>query len=100
MAKRTDSNQKEIVKAFRQLGASVQILSDVGKGCPDLLIGMCARNFLVEVKDGKKPPSGQRLTEHEQDFFDSWHGQVCIIRSIEDVHSFVQNVICPSVFST
>jgi hypothetical protein len=92
MAKRTDANQKEIVQALRNCGASVFILSDVGKGCPDLLIGLSGRNYLGEVKDGKKPPSGQKLTEKEQLFFNSWKGQVCILKSLDDVAIFINSV--------
>ena len=90
-AKRVDENQKEIVKAFREIGASVQILSDVGKGCPDLLIGFAGRNWLIEIKNGNKPPSQQQLTEKEQQFFNTWRGQVCIIRSIEQARFFFKN---------
>lgn len=92
MAKRTDANQREIVAALRKCGASVFILSEVGKGCPDLLIGLCGKNYLGEVKDGAKPPSGQRLTEKEQLFFDSWKGQVCILKSLEDVFHFINSL--------
>lgn len=91
MAKRTDSNQTEIVKLFRNLGCTVQILSDVGRGCPDLVIGMQGKNFLVEVKDGKKCLSAQKLTEHEQKFFDTWKGQVCIISSQDDLLRFIES---------
>ena len=90
MAKRTDANQTEIVKTFRSLGASVLILSSVGKGCPDLMVGIFGRNFLVEVKDGKKPPSGRKLTEHEQLFFDGWKGQVCVVKSPDEAISLLQ----------
>lgn len=92
MAKRVDANQKEIVKALRDCGASVFILSDVGMGCPDLLIGKHGFNYLGEVKDGKKPPSGRRLTEHEQKFFNTWQGQVCLLESVEDVIIFMNSI--------
>lgn len=90
MARRTDANQKEIVKAFRDLGASVFILSDLGKGCPDLVVGINYQNYLVEIKDGKKPLSGQKLTEKEEKFFNTWKGQVCIVKSIYDVVQLIQ----------
>lgn len=93
MPKRTDANQREVVETFRSMGASVLILSEVGKGCPDLAIGIFGKNFLVEVKDGKKPLSAQKLTEKEQDFFNSWQGQVCIIRSVDEAISFVRDAI-------
>lgn len=92
MPKRIDDNQREIVKAFRDMGATVQILSAIGKGCPDLLLGWRGQNYLIEIKNGKKPPSGQRLTEHEQKFFDSWKGQVCIINSIDNAVLFINSI--------
>lgn len=92
MAKRVDDNQKEIVGIFRSLGASVQILSDLGKGCPDLVVGIFGKNYLVEVKNGKKPPSGQKLTDKEQLFFSTWKGQVCIIKSGDEAWKFISNL--------
>lgn len=65
---------------LRRCGASVQILSAVGKGCPDLLVGYRGKNYLLEVKDGKKKPSARRLTPDEEDFFLSWKGQVSVVR--------------------
>ena len=50
MAKRTDHNQAEIVKALRAIGCSVQDLSQTGRGCPDVLIGYKGRNYLAEVQ--------------------------------------------------
>ena len=86
---RIDENQKEIVKTFRELGASVLILSSVGKGCPDILVGITdvqgrKHNILVEIKDGSKCPSKRKLTEDEQKFFDNWKGKVVIIDSIAE----------------
>ena len=61
-AAKVDANQTEIVKALRQVGASVQSLAATGKGCPDLLVGIRGLNFLIEVKDGAKPRSDRKLT--------------------------------------
>lgn len=93
MAKRVDGNQKEIVEAFREMGVSVQILSDLGKGCPDLVAGFRGVNYLIEVKNGDKPPSAQKLTPQEQEFFDSWQGQVCIINSVEQAILFIKEIL-------
>lgn len=84
MAKRVDANQKSIVDTFRAIGATVQIISMVGKGCPDIIVGYKGVNYLIEIKDGTKAKSGQKLTEHEQKFFDHWQGQVCLITSNDD----------------
>ena len=55
---RRDANQAEIVKALESVGASVLDLADVGRGCPDLLVGYAGREWLIEVKmpTGKLTP--------------------------------------------
>lgn len=92
MPKRVDANQREIVKTFRDLGASVHVLSDLGKGCPDIVVGLFGKNYLIEIKDGSKVPSAQRLTDKEQLFFDGWKGHVQIIKSVQEVVYFVNNL--------
>ncbi len=82
MTGRPDSNQGEIVKALRDAGASVFILSSLGRGLPDLLIGWHGVNLLAEVKN--LAGRGERLTPAEKVFIESWRGQVCIIRSISE----------------
>lgn len=85
MPKRTDTNQSTIVEQLRAIGVSVQHLHTVGKGCPDLLLGLRKLNFLIELKDSKKPPSKKKLTEDEQKFFDSWKGQVNKCETLEEI---------------
>lgn len=92
MAKRTDFNQREIVSTFRKLGAKVLIMSDLGKGAPDILVGHRKRNWLFEIKDGKKMPSQQKLTPMEEEFHRTWQGQVGIINSVDDVISFMNDL--------
>ncbi len=71
---RTDANQADIVKALRKAGCSVLILSDVGGGCPDLLVGRGGNNFLLECKDPSKSPSERCLTADQRVFFQDWRG--------------------------
>jgi hypothetical protein len=61
---RVDANQSEIVKALRKIGATVLILSQL-KNAFDLLVGYRSKLFIVEIKDGSKPPSQRKLTEGE-----------------------------------
>lgn len=84
MAKRVDSNQKEIVACMRNLGATVAITSMVGKGFVDAVVGFRGTNYLVEIKDGKKCKSAQKLTEHEKEFHETWRGTVHIVTSVND----------------
>ncbi len=82
--KRVDSNQKKIVQTLRAIGADVLHLHEVGKGCPDILVGFRNQNFLFEIKDSSLPPSRRKLTEAEQEFHDSWRGQVAIITCADE----------------
>jgi hypothetical protein len=81
---RVDANQKALTELWRKMGVTVLILSGVGHGSPDLLLGVDGVNVLVELKNGKLPLSAQKLTELEQKFFDEWKGQVCIVRNETD----------------
>lgn len=82
-AAKIDANQNEIVAALRNIGCTVQILSSVGKGCPDILVGFRGENFLIEIKDGNKPPSGQKLTPDQVEWHANWNGQVNVANSVE-----------------
>lgn len=80
-AARTDTNQAEIVQVLRKAGCTVQHLHTLGQGTPDLLVGYAGSNFLLEVKDGNKPPSKRKLTPDEELWHRRWGGQVAIVSS-------------------
>ena len=56
-AAKVDANHSTIVKALRDVGATVLSLASMGHGCPDLVIGKDGKNWLVEVKDPMQKPS-------------------------------------------
>ncbi len=89
-AAKADANQASIVAALRQIGCSVQPLHTVGKGVPDLLVGIRGQNLLLEVKDGAKAPSAQRLTADQQQWHADWRGHVEVVNSIEQAIIAVQ----------
>lgn len=91
--KRVDHNQKEIVDVFRKLGISVLLLSSVGKGCPDICLGYNGKCYLVEIKNGKKPPSHQKLTDAEKLFFESWKGHCVVINSLDNALHFAKEIM-------
>lgn len=86
---RIDANQPQIVRALRKAGAKVESLAQLGKGCPDLLVGFRGVNYLFEVKDGDKIPSARKLTDDESKWHEEWRGQVSIIENIEDALKFI-----------
>jgi hypothetical protein len=66
---RIDTNHKEIVKALRQIGATVVSLAAMKHGCPDLLVGYQGETILMEVK----MPKG-KFTPDQLDFIGKWRG--------------------------
>lgn len=83
-AARVDANQTQIVSALRAAGATVQSLSAVGQGCPDLLVGHHGTNILMELKDGKKPPSERKLTSDQIVWHSEWKGVVFLVTSVDE----------------
>ena len=85
MAAKVDANQGEIVDALRGHYCSVALLHRVGGGVPDLLVGYQGRNILMEVKDGAKPASQQKLTGPQVEFHAAWRGaNIHIVRNTEE----------------
>ena len=80
-----DENQPAVVKLFRKLGWSVQVLSTVGGGVPDIIVGKNQVNLFVEIKDGNKPPSARKLTTAQVKWHKEWRGNVHIVISEDDV---------------
>ena len=100
-AAKTDRNQAEIVKALRAVGCSVQPLHAVGKGCPDILVGVPERsavhsffrprkNLILEIKDGAKSPSERQLTPDQVKWHAAWRGAPVIV--VENVDQALEAV--------
>jgi Holliday junction resolvase len=90
LANKIDDNQTAIVSALRKAGVLVLSLAAVGKGCPDLLISRGGKLALVEIKDGSKVPSKQRLTPDQERFHAVW--PVYIVRSVDEALAIVRYV--------
>lgn len=84
-AAKIDANQNEIVEFLRKQGATVQILSSVGKGCPDILVGFKGKNLLMEIKDGLKSASQTKLTPDQVKWHSEWRGDVDVVFTVYDV---------------
>jgi hypothetical protein len=89
MPKRVDANQKPITKELRDLGFSVSLTHEVGKGFPDIVVGFMGLNVLIELKVDEK----KKLTEAEEQFFNTWKGQVSKSCSSADVIEEMMNAL-------
>lgn len=79
-----DANQTEVVKTLRAAGATVQSLATIGNGCPDLLVGYRGVTVLLEVKDGNKAASAQKLTPDQEKWHSNWGGGIlAVVNSAE-----------------
>jgi hypothetical protein len=91
--KRRDGNHAEIVDALRAIGCSVVDIADVGGGIGDVLVGYHGRNYLLEIKDGSRPPSERQLTEAEADMARTWRGHWTIVETVDEAIGAVGNGI-------
>jgi hypothetical protein len=76
------------VEALRDAGCVVESLHRVGGGVPDLLVGRRVASgvklWLLEVKDGRRPPSERRLSERQIEWHRRWWGAPIVVESVED----------------
>lgn len=82
-ASKVDANQADIVSGLRAVGASVTVTSAVGHGFTDLVVGYRGVNYLLEVKDGCKPPSARKLTEDQEKWHAEWRGQKAVVETLD-----------------
>jgi hypothetical protein len=66
----TDGNQAAIVKALKQVHASVGVITQGTAGIPDLLVGWRGQTVLMEVKSSPKAP----MTSGQVEFHGRWKG--------------------------
>jgi Holliday junction resolvase len=82
---RVDSNQKKIVSELRELGCSILHTHQLGKGAPDIIVGYNGNNYLIEIKDGNKTLSQQKLTKDELHFQSNWKGAYFVCNSTKQI---------------
>ena len=85
-AKRTDKNQTELTNAIKHIpGLSICDLSGAGQGVPDIMFGYMGRNILCEIKREDVSPSRSKLNDRQVEWHDNWHGQVAVVRNVDDI---------------
>lgn len=88
---RIDQNQTEIVEGLRKFGASVEVLSNVGGGVPDLLVGWRGTNYLIEVKSTVTSYGRNGLNQMQQDWHDKWLGHKAVAESLDEAITIISN---------
>jgi len=83
-AAKVDRNQAEIIAALELVGATVTSLAAVGGGVPDLLVAHRKKWHLLEVKDGKKPPSERQLTPDQVKWHAKQQAPVHTVKSVDE----------------
>ena len=80
-ARKRDENEPGIVAALELAGATVVSLDKP----VDLLVGFESDTELLEVKNGNQPPSWQRVTPDQAEFFKHWKGKRArIVRTMRE----------------
>jgi hypothetical protein len=93
-AKRVDDNHAEIRDGLRAAGYPVLDLSSCGNGIPDLSVLVAPDvSLFLEVKDGKKAKSAQKLTDKEEIFMQHWAKHTRVVNSLEAALEAVKVVI-------
>jgi hypothetical protein len=85
LRKRKDLNQKNIEKELRRLNITFIDISNFGGGVGDILIGYHGVNYLFEIKNPDRSPSGLKLTKAEAEFNNTWQGQYKIVTNIYEI---------------
>lgn len=91
-AAKVDSNQGELVKALRRMGASVEITSASHDGFTDLVVGFQGVTVLVEVKDGSLEPSRRRLTPAQEVVHGRFTGAITVIETLEQAVALIERM--------
>ena len=88
-----DGNHAEIVSRFKQWpNVSVADTAASGAGFPDLVVGICGVNILVEIKDPAQYPSDRKLSAAQKRFHETWQGWACVCETVDDVDRLVEHV--------
>ena len=75
-----NSPSREIVESLlRTPGVVIHSLAGVANGCPNLLVGARYVTYLVEIKDGSKPPSHRSFPPDQQRWIARWTGSAVVV---------------------
>ena len=87
-AAKVDGNQNDIVKGLRTIFGDDVVFdcSAVGRGFPDIMVGVRGRNLLMEIKTDKG-----KLTPDQVYFHRQWGGKVHVIHSLQEALKAIED---------
>jgi hypothetical protein len=87
---KVDANQAGIVADLRRIsGCSVLVLSAVGSGCPDILVGYRGFNLLFEIKNPGDSIRKDERGEAQRTFHAEWTGQARVVESFLEIINYM-----------
>ena len=84
-AAKVDSNQPEIVEAFRKMGCDVLHTHQLGKGYPDLFVAYSGIWLAIEVKGQQG-----KLTEAQETLYGTLRTRPRIVRDVTEAWDTVE----------
>lgn len=90
-AAKVDTNQSPIVKGLQDIfGPDVVFdCSGVGRGFPDIIVGVRGVNVLLEIKTDKGA-----LTPDQVYFHREWAGQRAVVRTLQEALDEIARLTC------
>ena len=77
---RVDANHLEICRALEKCGCSVLSIASIGRGAPDIAIGLLGNTYLAEIKNGKKG----KINDRQKEFHENWKAPILVFRSKDE----------------
>ncbi len=79
-----DANHAPVMAKFRELCPVVEDHSQGDHGYDAIIRTSRGVVYVVEIKDGKRPPSQRRLTDNEKAAMSRWGWQFALVESERD----------------
>jgi len=90
-AAKVDANQSPIVRGLQAVFGPEAVFdcSGVGRGFPDIMVGVRGHNILMEIKTDRG-----KLTDDQVYFHREWDGQVSVIRTLQEALDLIGRLTC------
>lgn len=83
--RKTDRNHAELIEQIRKIPGVTVIDTHTLPKFVDCVVGVRGVNYLLEIKDPKKPPSGRKLTKDQKKLHSVYTGTIHVVEKFDDV---------------